>query len=27
MSSAPTEPLAQRLTAIRRQLALLADYL
>jgi len=27
MSTAPTEPLSQRLTAIRQQLALLSDYL
>jgi hypothetical protein len=27
MSTAPTEPLPQRLAAIRRQLKLLADYL
>jgi len=27
MSSAPTEPLSQRLAAIRDQLKLLADYL
>jgi hypothetical protein len=27
MSTAPSEPLSQRLTAIREQLKLLADYL